>query len=139
VLQASVIPYVKAPTARVGVGNGAVEGGALVPINYKLNSLLTLTTVPEFDAYKDSNGAGHHLNTVQLLNLAIALPRAFTLYGELWSDWNWDPAGTIQQRSTDFALTYGATAYLQLDAGVNLGLNRATPRTQGYLGLSQKF
>lgn len=138
-LQASVIPYVKAPTARVGVGNGAVEGGALVPINYKLNSLLTLTTVPELDAYKDSNSAGHHLNTAQLLNVAITLPRAFTFYGELWSDWNWDPAGTIQQRSTDFALTYGATAYLQLDAGVNLGLNRVTPRTQGYLGLSQKF
>jgi Putative MetA-pathway of phenol degradation len=139
VLQASIIPYLKAPTARVGVGNGAFEGGALVPINYKLNSVLTLTTVPELDAYKDSIGAGHHLNTAQVLNLAIALPRAFTFYGELWSDWNWDPAGTIRQRSTDFALTYGATAYLQLDAGVNLGLNRATPQTQLYLGLSQKF
>jgi Putative MetA-pathway of phenol degradation len=139
VLQASVIPYIKAPTAPVGVGNGVVEGGALVPINYKLNSLLTLTTVPELDAYKDSNGAGHHLNMVQVLNLAVTLPRAFTFYAELWSDWNWDPAGTIHQRSTDFALTFGVTAYLQLDAGVNLGLNRVTPQTQSYLGISQKF
>jgi hypothetical protein len=116
-----------------------VEGGALVPINYKLNSLVTLTTVPELDAYKDASGLGHHLNMVQLLNLGVSLPRAFTLYAELWSDWNWDPAGTVQQRSTDFALTYGVTAYLQLDAGVNLGLNRVTPQTQVYLGISQKF
>jgi hypothetical protein len=83
VLQASVIPYVKAPTAAVGVGNGAVEGGALVPITYKLNSLLTLTSVPELDAYKDSNGSRRHLNTAQLLYLAINRPRAFTFYGDL--------------------------------------------------------
>ena len=139
VLEASVIPYVKAPTARPGLGNGSVEGGALLPINYKINSVFTLTTAPEVDAYKDASGEGRHLNTVQLINLAATLPKGFTLYGELWGDWNFDPAATVKQYSFDTAVTYGVTKYLQLDIGANLGLNRQTPGVQAYVGVSQKF
>ena len=36
-LQATILPYIKAPTARTGIGNGAVEGGLILPVNYKLN------------------------------------------------------------------------------------------------------
>ena len=83
-LQATILPYIKAPTARTGIGNGAVEGGLILPVNYKLNDQLTLTTVPEIDFFKDAIGDGRHVNTVQLINLGIALPDNFTLYGELW-------------------------------------------------------
>jgi hypothetical protein len=138
-LQAAIIPYVKAPTARPGIGNGVVEGGAILPINYKLNDLITLTTVPEVDAYKDSTGGGRHLNTAQLINVAFSLPANFTAYGELWGDWNFDPAGTIHEYSADLALAYGISKYLQLDTGVNIGLNRETPGAQVYVGVSQKF
>lgn len=138
-LQASILPYVKVPAARAGIGNGAVEGGVLLPVNYKLGDSLTLTTVPEADFYKDSIGSGRHVNTAQLINLGIALPGSFTVYAELWSDWNFDPAGTIRQYSADGAVAYGVTQYLQLDAGVNFGLNRSTPDVQAYVGVSQKF
>ena len=138
-LQASIIPYVKAPTARPGIGNGVVEGGAILPINYKLTSTLTLTTDPEVDFYKDSNGGGRHVNTAQLVNLGLSLPFNLTVYAELWGDWNFDPAGTIKQYSADTAIAYGVTQYLQLDAGLNFGLNRETPGVQAYFGVSQKF
>lgn len=139
VLQAAIIPYVKAPTARAGIGDGAVEGGWLLPVNYEPNSVLTMTVMPEADVYQNSVGSGYHLNTSQVLTLAFNLPRNLTLYTELWQGWNFDPAGTIQQRSIDFALALLPTNYLQLDAGVNVGLNRTTPQVQAYLGLSQKF
>jgi hypothetical protein len=71
--------------------------------------------------------------------LAFNLLRNLTLYTELWADWNLDPARTIRQRSADLALAFGLTDCLQVDGGVNLGLNAATPQVQGYLGLSQKF
>jgi hypothetical protein len=90
-LQATILPCVKAPTARLGIGNGAVEGGAIMPVNYKLNSILTLTVDPEVDFYKDSTGSGRHLNTPQLVNLGLSLPDNVTVYGELWGDWNFDP------------------------------------------------
>ncbi len=137
-LQASVIPYVKAPTARPGIGNGSVEGGAILPMNYIVGDV-TLTTAPEVDVYENSGGGGHHVNTAQLVNVAFTLPRNFTLYEELWGDWNFDPSGTVRQYSFDSALTYGVTRYLQLDTGVNIGLNPQTPGVQAYVGVSQKF
>ena len=138
-IQSTILPYVKAPTARMGIGNGAVEGGTLFPTNFKLNSILTLTAVPEVDIYKNAANAGRHLNTAQLINLGISLPHNFTLYGEVWGDWNFDPAGQVQQTSADAAVAYGVTQYLQLDVGANFGLNRATPGLQAYVGVSQKF
>jgi hypothetical protein len=111
----------------------------LLPINYEPNPLLTLTLMPEADAYPNSVGAGQHLNISEVFTLAFNLPRNLTLYTELWADWNLDPARTIRQRSADLALAFGLTDCLQVDGGVNLGLNAATPQVQGYLGLSQKF
>jgi hypothetical protein len=130
---------VKAPTARLGIGNGAVEGGALMPVSYKINDKLTLTSVPELDLFKDTLTNGRHTNTAQLLNLAYSLPANVTAYAEVWGDWNFDPAGTIRQSSADVAATWGATKYLQFDAGLNFGLNRQTPGVQAYVGISQKF
>jgi hypothetical protein len=139
VVQVAIIPYVKAPTGRAGIGDRTFDAGWLLPINYEPNSLLTLTLMPEVDAYPNSVGAGRHLNTAEVFTLAFNLPRHLTLYTELWADWNLDPDRTIRQRSADLALAYSLTDYLQVDGGVNRGLNAATPRVQGYLGLSQKF
>ena len=138
-LQAAIIPYVKAPTARHGIGDGSVEGGALLPASYKLNSLLTFTITPEVDDLKDSDGTGHHLNTEQLINVGVSLPQNVTVYGELWGDWNFDPTGTVRQYSADVAAAYVIGQYLQLDGGLNFGLNRYTPGVQAYVGISQKF
>ena len=138
-LTMTVLPYIKAPTARRGIGNKAVEGGVLLPTNYALTDKITLTTVPEFDALKDSSGAGRHFNTAQLVNVGYALPHDLTAYAEVWGDWNIDPAGTVRQYSADAALAWGITKYLQVDVGLNFGLNKATPSVQAYVGVSQKF
>jgi hypothetical protein len=138
-LQAALLPYVKAPTARLGIGNGAWEGGFLLPLNYKLTDTITLTTVPEIDILKNGWNDGRHVSTSQLVNIGFALPADFTLYAELWGSWNFDPAGTVEQYSADAATAYAVTRYLQIDMGVNFGLNAATPDVQGYIGIAQKF
>jgi len=138
-LSVAIIPYVKAPTARLGIGNGAVEGGAILPVDYKLTDRITFALVPEVDAFKDSTGDGRHVNTAQLVNIGYSLPHNVTIYGELWGDWNFDPAGTIRQYSADVAVAWGFTQYMQFDAGLNFGLNRSTPAVQPYFGVSQKF
>ncbi len=135
----SVLPYIKAPTARLGIGNGAVEGGVIFPISYKLTDKLSITTAPEFDDFKDAVGTGRHFNTAQLVNIGYSLPANVTVYGELWGDWNYDRAGLIQQASADVAASWGLTNTLQLDGGLNFGLNHNTPGVQAYVGVSQKF
>ena len=132
-------PYVKIPTARTGIGDGAVEGGELLTIAYKLTDALTVTTQPEVDDLKDAVGDGRHANTVQLINFNYSLPKNVTVAAELWGDWNYDPTGTIKQYSADTAISWGVSKYFQLDAGLNFGLNRATPGVQAYVGVSQKF
>ncbi|MBN9547016.1 MAG: transporter [Alphaproteobacteria bacterium] len=138
-LQATLLPYVKAPTARLGIGNGAWEGGLLLPVNYKLTDTITLTTVPELDVLKNSLDDGRHAATSQLVNMGLALAGGITLYAELWGAWNFDPVGTVEQFSADAAVAYALTPYFQIDAGLNFGLNAATPDMQGYVGISQKF
>lgn len=135
----SVVPYVKAPIARAGIGNGEVEGGSAFAVGYKLNDLWTLALAPEVDAYADADGSGRHVNHVEVINLGRSLPHNVTVSGEVWGDWNYDPAGTIRQYSADVAAAWGLTKFLQLDAGLNFGLNRYTPGVQAYVGVSRKF
>ena len=135
----AALPYLKAPTARSGIGNGEVEGGVILPINYKLTDKITLTTVPEFDAYKDSDGTGRHFNSAQLINVGYSLPHSVTVYGELYGDWNHDPVRTSRQYSADTAIAWAITKSVQVDAGLNFGLNKYTPGVQAYFGVSQKF
>lgn len=137
--QIGLIPFVKAPTARRGIGNGEWEGGIILPVNIALGGA-TLTIVPELDLLADSNDPGdRHVQFQGLANLAFAVAPRTTLAVELWTAQNFDPAGTVRQYSADAAITYLINDNLQLDCGGNLGLNRATPDLQLYLGLSTRF
>jgi hypothetical protein len=138
-VQVGLLPYVKLPTARDGIGNGAVEGGVSVPVNIALSEKWSLGFSPEFDALKDAEGSGRHFNTSQTVVAGYALPGDVTLNAEVWGDWNADPAGTVRQYSADFGVAKLLTKTFQIDGGVNFGLNRATPDVQLYAGLATKF
>jgi hypothetical protein len=138
-VQLALVPYVKLATARNGIGNGAVETGVSVPVNITLSDIWNLGISPEFDALKDASAGGRHFNTSQTVVIGYALPGDLTLNAELWGDWNTDPDGTVSQYSLDFAAAKLLTKTLQIDGGVNFGLNRATPGVQLYAGLATKF
>lgn len=138
-VQLGFIPYVKLPTARDGIGNGAVETGVSVPINITLSDAWSLGFSPEFDALKDGVGGGRHFNTSQTVVVGYALPGDVTLDAELWGDWNADPSGALRQYSLDFAVAKLLTKTFQIDGGVNFGLNRATPDIQLYAGFATKL
>ncbi|HEY5289871.1 MAG TPA: transporter [Caulobacteraceae bacterium] len=138
-VQAALIPYVKAPTARAGLGNGAWEGGLIAPVNVKLSSTLNLTAQPEADDLENAANDGHHLAFSQDLNLGLSLPHNVTLFGELWAQWDFDPTGEVRQYSADVAAAVVLGRDTQLDAGVNFGLNRATPGVAPYIGISHRF
>jgi hypothetical protein len=138
-VELALMPLVKAPTAARAVGNGAWEGGVLLPLVAKLSEQWSLNLSPELDVLANASGGGHHLNTAQLVNLGRTLPHDVTLSIELWADWDRDPAGSQRQVSFDLGAAWLLSAALQLDGGVNLGLNKLTPGMQAYLGISQRF
>ncbi|KAB7765652.1 transporter [Xanthomonas maliensis] len=135
----ALLPFVKAPTARTGLGNDTWEGGLAMPIGVVLPDSFALTFGPEVDWLADSDGSGKHAAFVGLVNLSRPLTSKLSMAVELWSSVNRDPARTITQASADVAVTYLLNPLLQLDVGSNVGLNDRTPDVQLYLGLSHRF
>lgn len=138
-VQVGIIPFVKLPTAAHNVGNGRFEGGLAVPISFNLIDSVGMTLGPEVDVIADANGGGHHAAIVNLVNVGVPIASKLTLSGELWSNFNFDPSGTVKQASADTALAYGASNDLQLDAGANFGLTRNTADVEFYAGISARF
>jgi Putative MetA-pathway of phenol degradation len=137
--QAAIIPYVKAPTAAHGIGNGAVEEGIIVPLSFALPRDFTLVFDPEIDILRNEADYGHHANFQMLANVSHALSETVTGYAEIWGQANDDPADPTKQASLDLSAAWLARPDLQLDAGINIGLTPSTPKAQPYIGISQRF
>ena len=139
-LQVTLYPYVKIPTAKRTLGNRKWEGGLLVPIGYSIGkSAFSVGLTPELDWVADADGRGHHAAMVQVASLGWQVSSKLNLSGEIWGQWDWDPAGTTRQASADGAIAYLLSNSVQLDAGANFGLNKVTPDVELYAGVSKRF
>jgi len=135
----ALIPYIKAPTAPPGIGNGATEGGVIAPFAFNLPNNFTLLFNTEIDALKDNVDDGRHANFVNLVTLGHPVMKDVTLYLELWTDYNNDPTQRTTQASFDTAIAWLVRPNLQLDFGADIGLTSATPNIQVFAGVSQRF
>jgi len=138
-VQVGVIPFFKLPTADSDIGNGKVEGGLAVPISIWTGSPMTVVLGPELDLLADADGDGRHAALVNLVNLSAPVGAGLTIYGELWTMTNFDPADMVTLASADAALTYLVSDSFQLDAGANFGLNDDTVDVELYAGISLRF
>lgn len=137
--QLALLPYVKVPTARLGVGNRKFEYGLVGTGQFSLPAGFNLTLSPEIDALEDGDLGGHHVQLAGVLNVGRSLSPTLSASAELATSQNYDPAGTIRQYSLDGGVALLAAPTLQFDAGANLGLNRVTPGIQVYAGVSTRF
>jgi hypothetical protein len=140
--QAALIPYVKVPTARPGIGDQAMEGGMIAPISFGLPKDFTLLFDPEIDILRNATNFGEHANLQTLANLTHALSSSVTGYVELWGQLNNDPTNATKQVSLDLSVSWIVwpnLPNLQFDTGTNIGLTSATPRIQAFIGISQRF
>ncbi len=138
-VQVGLIPFVKLPTAKHDLGNGKVEGGLIAPVSVATKAGVTVTFGPELDVSADSDGHGYHLGVTNLINLGVSAAPKLSLSAELWNNVNFDPAGTVRQWSLDGCAAFLGSDRVQLDAGANFGLNRATPDVELYAGASILF
>jgi hypothetical protein len=139
VFSASIIPFIKAPTAAHGIGNGQWEGGVALPMSVAVGGGFTLLLGPELDALADADGRGNHVAVTNLFNISHTLTSKLSIAVEYWRQDNRDPSGYVKQESGDVALIYAVNNSLQLDFGANAGLNKATPNEQVYFGLSYRW
>ena len=126
-VQAAVYPFVKIPTAKRPLGNGKVEGGVALLVDSSFaGSSIGWTIAPELSVVADSDGTGHHLATVQVVSIGVPLAQRLGAALDLWAQWDFDPAGTIRQYSIGPSVAYLVSNDLQIDGGIDFGLNRDT-------------
>jgi hypothetical protein len=133
-------PYVKIPTARHTIGNGAVEEGLILPVTANLPSGWVLVVDPEADSLKDQNGSGYHLNYSGIVNVSHAITKTTSFDLEYWSDVNRDPINQ-HESSVDIGFMWNPSNVpnLQLDAGFDVGLTRETPSLIYQVGFAKRF
>jgi hypothetical protein len=130
--------FVTAPTATRGQGAGGWTGGLRLPVSAPLGPSTDFELAPEVDVVRDAAGHGTHLAWAG----AVGVSHGFgptTLGVELWGQVDDDPADRTHQASADVTAAYAVGDNAQLDAGVNLGLNRATPDVEVYAGIAKRF
>jgi hypothetical protein len=138
--QISAHPFVKIPTARRPAGNGKVEGGLILPVEYSIpKSPFTITASPEIDWLADSDGHGHHAAMVQSVSFGWQATKKLNLSAEVFEQWDYESSGTQAQSSFDLAAALVVQPDLQLDGGVNLGIDRTAPDVEVYAGIARQF
>ena len=134
----SIQGFVTAPTATHGLGAGGWTGGLRLPASIPLGKDSDLGLTPEVDVVRNAAGGGSHLAWIGVVGVSHAFG-ATTLGAEVWGEIDDDPAGKVRQATADFTAAYAIGDSAQLDAGVNLGLNRATPDVEVYAGIARRF
>ena len=138
-VQVAIDPFVKIPTAKIELGNRKVEAGLTVPLAIPLGGAFSIASAPEVDWRADADGHGHHAAMTQLIDLGIAANPRLSFTAELWGQWDWNPGLTVKQYSADAAVAYLLNNSVQIDGGLNLGLNRQTADVELYAGVSKRF
>ena len=142
----ALLPFVKLPTAATGIGNGYAE--------YMLNAPYTidfkpwsLTLEPNFGilrnstntAYRENYGFIANLNRSFLSDKLIAAIEVATDFSSESESESESESGSEPKVSIDPSLQYLLTRDLQVDAGIYIGTNRATPKYIAYTGVSYRY
>jgi hypothetical protein len=132
-----MMPFVKLPTARGEIGNGAVEGGVILPLLFRLSAEWEIGTEIEVDHSRNTAGGGYHQEFIQAITVGHDIGK-WSGYLELFSDISNEPHGTWVA-TFDCGVSYRFTKNVQLDTGVNIGLSDAADDWNPFVGLSVRY
>jgi hypothetical protein len=133
-----MISFAKFPTNQDGLGNNAVEGGVIFPLEIKLAEDWDLGLMTEVDYRQNSENSAYHAEAINTITIAHRIVGTLEAYVEFFSnvsgERNMEWIGTF-----DFGATYKFTPNIQLDAGVNLGLTRSADDVNPFVGLTVRY
>ena len=143
--QLAVIPFVKAPTASSGVGNGRVEGGINFPINYSLPLGFTLFAQTRYDFLYNGDTSGYHTLFSNSIGVSRTIPGL--LDGKLSGYAEFASAISRPGESrndplvltADTGLIYQLTPNIAIDVDGFFGLTRGAPDVNVFGGIGVRF
>jgi hypothetical protein len=134
----AVMPYLKFPTAKRGLGNNSLEGGVIAPFAMELPAGFGLGLQTQADILRNDGRSGHHLEWVNSVTVGHDIVGALAGYVEFFTVTSFE-RGAPWVGFFDVGLTYGLTENIQLDAGCNFGVTDSAPDYNPFLGISLRF
>ena len=133
-----MISFAKFPTNQNGLGNDAVEGGVILPLEIKLAEDWDLGMMTELDCRQNSGNSRYHAESINTITVAHRIVGTLEGYVEFFSNVSGE-RGADWIGTFDFGATYKLTPNIQLDAGVNIGLTRAADDVNPFVGLTVRY
>ena len=134
----AILPTIKLPTAARNLGNGYAEFLVSVPYNYALTRDLALTLEPSVGALRNGDNTAYRDSWGFILGLDQTIAKVFVASIEVAAQ-----ASTARGEATNWSvspsLAWLVSKNVQLDVGLVMGLNKATPRYDASCGLSLRF
>jgi hypothetical protein len=136
----AVQPFVVAPVGERAFGAGAWQGGVVLPVSVALPDGFGLGLTPQVAVVRNQNHDGSHLDWTGVIGISHAVGPV-SLGAEYYIDYDDDPTGHATTETFDLsaAWTPAALKDVQLDIGLNAGLNRQTPDYEAYAGIARRF
>jgi hypothetical protein len=135
----AIMPYVTLPTGGSAIGSGDWSAGVRVPFGFDLSEGLAVGFTPSAEAAVDGDGDGRHFAYGGVAGLSFDLADNLGAALEIAATRDEDPSGHSTETLAGLSLGWQPGGDFQLDAGANLGLNRASADLQVYVGVSRRF
>jgi len=134
----ALMPYLKLPTSQEHLGNGSLEGGLVAPMNFELPRGFWFALSPEVSFLRNPLRRGYSPGFGNVTYLWHEIAGKLSGYVEFSS---WVNFGLTSQwvGTADIGFTYMVTRNVQLDTGVLVGVTRAAPDVNPFLGVSIRF
>jgi hypothetical protein len=133
-----MISFAKFPTSQNGLGNDAVEGGVIFPLEIKLAEDWDLGTMTEVDWRQNSNNSAYHAESINTITVAHRIVGTLEGYVEFYSNVSGE-RNAAWIGTFDFGATYKFTPNIQLDAGVNIGVTESADDVNPFVGLTVRY
>lgn len=134
----ALLPQLKFPTSTEGIGNDFVEGGVLVPFEVELPHGLSLGFNSGAGVFRNDADEGWHAEFVNSVALGYPLSRRVTGYVEFWSLTSTED-NAEWEGAVGLGVNYLVHRNLKFDAGVNIGVTRATDDLNSFIGVSWRL
>jgi len=134
----AVLPFVSFATGSGGIGDNGSRQGLIVPMSFDLGGDVAISLSPEVDRVRDAMRDGHHVAYAGVAGLSRQFGK-LTLGIEAYVERDNDPDEAATTAVGDVTLAWQAQADLQLDAEVDVGLNRESPDLRVAVGFARRF
>ncbi|MBS0657762.1 MAG: transporter [Verrucomicrobia bacterium] len=134
----ALMPFLKLPTARRGIGNGRFEGGLIAPFSVELPAGFSLSMVAAGEFVRDDANRRYGLEIVHTASLGRRIFGELRGYAE-YVGVTPTRTGSTYRAFFSTGLTLGLGKNAQLDVGTRIGLNHAADDLNVFSGLSMRF